>query len=67
MNFYDSENIIVGKAEMLYDKRKKAWIALGGIPITDRLEAVKYACLMADYMQILSQRKANEAKRNVRN
>lgn len=67
MNFYDSENIIVGKAEMLYDKRKKAWIALGGIPITDRLEAVKYACLMADYMQLLSQRKANEAKRNVRN
>ena len=67
MNFYDSENIIVGRAEMLYDKRKKAWIALGGIPITDRLEAVKYACLMADYMQLLSQRKANEAKRNVRN
>lgn len=67
MNFYDSENIIIGKAEMLYDKRKKAWIALGGIPITDRLEAVKYACLMADYMQLLSQRKANEAKRNVRN
>lgn len=67
MNFYDSENIIIGRAEMLYDKRKKAWIALGGIPITDRLEAVKYACLMADYMQLLSQRKANEAKRNVRN
>ena len=67
MNFYDSENIIVGRAEMLYDKRKKAWIALGGIPITDRLEAVKYTCLMADYMQLSSQRKANEAKRNVRN
>ena len=41
MNFYDSENIIVGRAEMLYDKRKKAWIALGGMPIKDRLEAVK--------------------------
>lgn len=67
MNFYDSENIIVGRAEMLYDKRKKAWIALGGMPIKDRLEAVKYACLMADYMQLSSQRKANEAKRNVRN
>ena len=67
MNFYDSENIIVGRAEMLYDKRKKAWIALGGIPITDRLEAVKYACLMAEYMQLSSQRKAYEAKRNVHN
>lgn len=67
MNFYDSENIIVGKAEMLYDKHKKAWIALGGMPIKDRLEAVKYACLMADYMQLSSQRKTNEAKRNVRN
>lgn len=67
MNFYDSENIIVGRAEMLYDKHKKAWIALGGMPIKDRLEAVKYACLMADYMQLLSQRKTNEAKRNVRN
>lgn len=67
MNFYDSENIIVGKAEMLYDKRKKAWMALGGVPITDRLEAVKYACLMADFIQLSSQRKANEAKRNVHN
>ena len=67
MNFYDSENIIVGKAEMLYDKRKKAWMALGGVPITDRLEAVKYACLMADYIQLSSQRKTNEAKRNVHN
>ena len=67
MNFYDSENIIVGRAEMLYDKRKKSWIALGGVPITDRLEAVKYACKMADYMQLSIQRKANEAKCNVRN
>ena len=67
MNFYDSVNIIVGRAEMLYDKHKKAWIALGGIPIKDRLEAIKYTCLMADYMQLSSQRKANETKRNVRN
>ena len=67
MNFYDSENIIIGRAEMLYDKRKKAWIALGGILITDRLEAIKYACKMAEYMQILYQRKAYETKRNVRN
>ena len=60
MNFYDSENIIIGRAEMLYDKRKKAWIALGGV-------AVKYACKMAEYTQLLHQRKVYETKRNVRN
>lgn len=48
---YTSQNIIVGKAELPYDSKMKAWIAPGGKMITHQADAIRLAGRMDEVME----------------
>ena len=47
---YLTHNIIIGKAELFYVPHKRGWVTPGGIVIKDKIEAIKYACILHDYI-----------------
>lgn len=57
---YLTHNIIIGKAELFYVPLHKGWSAPGGIIITDKIQAINYACRLHDfimYQTVLSNQK----------
>ena len=49
-SYYSSPDIIIGKAEIFYSRKRNGWIVPGGILITDKIEAVNYACRLHDLL-----------------
>lgn len=57
---YLTHNIIIGKAELFYIPHLKGWITPGGVVIKDKVQAIKHACKLHDYIMqqtFLSQQK----------
>ena len=47
---YLTHNIIIGKAELFYVPHYKGWSTPGGTIITDKIEAINYACKLHDFI-----------------
>lgn len=47
---YLTHNIIIGKAELFYVPVHKGWSTPGGTIITDKIEAINYACKLHDFI-----------------
>lgn len=46
--YYTTENILVGKAELVYSIHNKGWMIPGGKVIKNQVDAIKYACHFND-------------------
>ena len=46
--YYETKNILVGKAELVYSIHNNGWMLPGGSVVKNQVDAIKYACKFND-------------------